>query len=123
MADIPEAYVTRTFRFACQIALLYRDLRRTSTVPWAISRQLLRAGTSIGANLEEARAAQSRSDLRSKFAIALKEARETKYWLRLLTATEMVSPTTLAASLKEADELVAILTVSVRRLREDESGS
>lgn len=122
MAHVPEAFATRTFRFGCQIAVLYRDLRHTSSVPWAVSRQLLRAGTSIGANIEEARAAQSRRDLRSKFSIALKEARETKYWLRLLVATQMVSSRTVASSLQEADELVAILTVSVRRLREDESG-
>ena len=122
MANVPEAYATRTFRFACQIAVLYRDLRRRSNVPWAISRQLLRAGTSIGANIEEARAAQSRRDLRSKFAIALKEARETKYWLRLLVATEMASPGTVASPLQEVDELVAILTVSVRRLKEGEAG-
>jgi four helix bundle protein len=123
MTHVPEAYATRTFRFACEIAVLYRELRRHSSVPWAVSRQLLRAGTSIGANIEEARAAQSRRDLRSKFAIALKEARETKYWLRLMVATEMVPAGTLASSLHEADELVAILTVSVRRLRDEESGS
>lgn len=122
MTNVPEAYATRTFRFACQMAVLYRDLRRRSDVPWALSRQLLRAGTSIGANIEEARAAQSRRDLRSKFAIALKEARETKYWLRLLAATEMVPPRMVASSLQEVDELVAIFTVSVRRLREEESG-
>ena len=81
------------------------------------------AGTSIGANIEEARASQSRRDLRSRFAIALKEARETKYWLRLLVASDMVPPTTVAAALQEADELVAVLTVSVRRLKEEAAGS
>jgi four helix bundle protein len=80
-------------------------------------RQVLRSGTSIGANLEEARCAQSRRDLVSRFHIALKEARETSYWLRLLAATSLVPASALAGVLDEANQLVAILTASVKRLK------
>lgn len=122
MADVPEAYTTRTFKFACRVVRLYRELSRIPGVPLPLAKQLLRAGTSIGANLEEARAAQSRRDLRAKFSIALKEARETKYWLRLLAATQQASSQVLTSSIQEADELVAILTVSVRRLKSEQDG-
>jgi four helix bundle protein len=82
-----------------------------------MARQILRAGTSIGANLEEAKVAQSRRDLAAKFSIALKEARETSYWLRLVLATESAKPEFVEPHLREAEQLVAILTSSVRRLR------
>jgi four helix bundle protein len=101
---------------------LYQIL--VKTVPQPIARQVLRAGTSIGANLEEARAPQSRKDLIAKFSIALKEARETSYWLRLLSATSLAQEVVLAEPLDEADQLVAILTTSVRRLRrQDREGN
>jgi four helix bundle protein len=116
MSEVPETFVKRSFQFACQIIRLFQVLSKMPGVPAHIARQVLRAGTSIGANLEEAKAGQSRRDARSKFAIALKEARETKYWLRLLRATELAPPNLLEPTLAEADELVAILTVAVRRM-------
>jgi four helix bundle protein len=119
MPTVPEAFPGRAFRFACQIVLLYQDLNRIPRFPFDLSRQLLRSGTSIGSNIEEARAAHSRRDLAAGFTIALKEARETKYWLRLFGATNLAPEALLAAPLQEADELVAILTVSIRRLRSD----
>ena len=76
-------------------------------------RQLLRSGTSIGANLEEADAAQSKPDFISKCTIALKEARESHYWLRLLRASgRMVDRDHL---ISDANEIVAILTAIVRK--------
>jgi four helix bundle protein len=113
----PQAYTDRTFQFACQIVLLFKELGQLPSMPSHISRQLLRSGTSIGANLEEAKAAQSRRDLISRFSIALKEARETKYWLRLIRATALAQPAVIDRPLAEADEIVAILTVTLRRLR------
>ena len=110
-----DDFRSRSFAFACDIVRLYRVLERS--VPASLARQVLRAGTSIGANLEEAKVAQSRRDLASKFSIALKEARETSYWLRLLTATELAKPELIAPHLREAEQLVAILTSSVRNLR------
>jgi four helix bundle protein len=110
----------RSFAFACDIVRLYQNL--PSTVPPTLARQVLRSGTSIGANLEEAKPAQSRRDLRSKFSIALKEARETSYWLRLLSATSLVPADAVRAPLNEVNQLVAILTTSVRNLEDPESG-
>jgi len=79
-----------------------------------IGRQLLRSATSIGANLEEADAAQSRADFISKCSIALKEARESLYWLRLLEKTGKSESPQLC---DECDQLVAILTTIVRKTR------
>ena len=73
----------RTFEFAMKIVQAYKFL--VAKKEFVLSKQLLRAGTSIGANVQEAQAAQSRKDFASKMAIASKEARETLYWLRLLS--------------------------------------
>jgi four helix bundle protein len=82
-----------------------------------LSRQLLRSGTSIGANIEEAQAGQSRADFLSKYSIALKEARETLYWLRLIAECEIIASLRLAEITLECDELVAILTTIVKNTR------
>ena len=74
-----------------------------------LSRQLLRSGTSIGANVEEAQAGQSRADFISKNLIALKEARETGYWLRLLAAAQVVPENRLSTLRNEVEELKRIL--------------
>ena len=108
-------FQSRSFAFACDIVRLYRVLERS--IPGSLARQVLRSGTSIGANLEEAKVAQSRRDLAAKFSIALKEARETSYWLRLITATQLAPASLLAPHLREAEQLVSILTSSVRNLR------
>ncbi len=78
-----------------------------------ISRQLLRSGTSIGANVEEAHAGQSRSDFIAKMSIASKEARETNYWLRLLQASELTS-IDVTAELEQSYELCRILTAILK---------
>ena len=77
----------RAFAFAVRIVKLCRYLEKNTNVGKTLISQLLRAGTSVGANLEEAQAGQSKPDFISKNAIALKEARESKYWLRLISAT------------------------------------
>jgi len=79
-----------------------------------LSGQLVRAGTSIGANLEEAQAAQSRADFIAKCQIALKEARETNYWLRLFQSTGLVSEDKIGNLLKESHEIISILTTIVK---------
>jgi len=99
----------RTFRFAVAIVRFCRQLDERPGVSRTLSKQLLRSGTSIGANVEEAQAGQSRNDFISKYSIALKEARETSYWLRLLIASE-VNVTSSAVELqKEVMELARIL--------------
>jgi len=78
---------------------------------------LFDSGSSIGANLEESKAAYSRRDLASKNSIALRESRETKYWLRVACAKSLGDQQCREWLLQEADEFVAMLTVSVRRLQ------
>ena len=79
MAAKPEPFNVRSFKFACEIVRLYRVLIRQPDTPYGIARQVLRSGTSIGANLEEAVGSQTRRDLTARFSVALKEARETAY--------------------------------------------
>lgn len=105
----------RTFDFACRIVHLHDYLYSKRGAARALARQLLDAGTSIGANLEEASAAESKRDFISKCGIAAKEARETRYWLRLLgRATASVSPQRITPLIIEAGEIVAILMTIVR---------
>ena len=85
--DITE----RTFNFALRVLKLCQVLDQTPGVSRTISNQLLRSGTSIGANVEEAQAAQSKPDFISKISIACKEARETLYWLRILLGSDIIT--------------------------------
>ena len=78
---------SKSFDFAIRIVNLYKDLPDGKKEN-ILSKQLLRSGTSIGANVAEAEQAQSKSDFVSKMSIALKEASETKYWIKLLKATD-----------------------------------
>lgn len=111
--DLPE----RTFEFARRVVNLCQMLDQTPGVSRTLASQLLRAGTSIGANVEEGQASQSRADFIAKYSIACKEARETHYWLRLLAATELVDETRLDDLRDEANQLVAILTTIVKAAR------
>ena len=100
----------RTFKFALRVIKLCQYLNKNYVMENNIlAKQLLRSGTSIGANVEEAQAGQSRADFIHKMAIALKEARETNYWLRLLKASEMLPNEKIAEVLKESDELKKII--------------
>jgi four helix bundle protein len=111
--DIQE----RTFAFACRIVKLNLYLAKKGSVMRAISAQLLRSGTSIGANMEEADAAQSKKDFVCKCSIALKEARETHYWLRLLVNCGLIPLSRLDPLINEANEIVAILSTIVKKAR------
>jgi four helix bundle protein len=113
----PQDIRERTFQFACEIVRFCRLFSTTHGANREIGQQLLRAGTSIGANLEEAKAAYSRREFVAKNAIALKQARETLYWLRIITSCLLAPPEETSRLLREADELVAILTTIVRRAR------
>lgn len=99
----------RTFDFAVRIVKLCHYLNDKPGISRILSSQLLRAGTSIGANVEESPAGQSSADLISQYSIALKEARQTHYWLRLLIAAEIVSEARLVELLTEADELTRMI--------------
>lgn len=79
----------KSFSFAIRIVRLYLYLKKEKN-EYELSKQILRSGTSIGANVEEAVGGQSRKDFSSKLGIAYREARETKYWLRLLKETDFI---------------------------------
>ncbi len=113
-SDIRE----RAFRFACDVVALHDVLVRRGGSARDMSRQLMRAATSIGANLEEADAGQSRADFISKCTISLKEARESLYWLRLLRATGKLNEAS-DGLVRECDRIVAVLTAIVRKARSE----
>lgn len=105
----------KSFAFALEIIRLYKRLQERRE--YVISNQLLRSGTSIGANVEEASAGQSRKDFLAKMTIASKEARETRYWLRLLQRSDLVD-VDVSNELALIDEIVRILTAIVKTTAE-----
>jgi len=107
----------RTFEFARRVVMLCRVMDQTPGVSRTLANQLLRSATSIGANVEEGQAGQSRADFLNKLSIACKEARETHYWLRLLAATDLASAPRLDELLDEANQLIAILTAITKKAK------
>ena len=101
----------RTFQFAVRVVKLVRRLPKTLDAV-EIGRQLIKSGTSVGANVEEAHGAESQRDFIHKMSIARKEARESRYWLRLIHAAILDDDETRAL-IQEADELVRILSAIV----------
>lgn len=120
--EVNSAFIThhssfilvRTFEFAVRVVRLCQFLEKQDRVSRTLANQLLRSGTSIGANTEEAQAGQSKADFIAKMSIARKESRETLYWLRLLEATHLVDGNMLSGIIQESDELVRILTSIVK---------
>ena len=112
-----NAVQTKSYAFAVRIVRLYQHLSGTKRER-VLSRQLLRSGTSIGANVEEAIGGQSRADFVSKLSIAYKESRETVYWLRLMKDTGYLSDVEFNSIIEDAVELrriiAAILNTSKR---------
>jgi four helix bundle protein len=114
----PREIVTRTFEFASAIVKLCGELDKRPGVGRVMMSQILRAGTSIPANVEEAQAAQSKADFISKMSIALKEARETHLRLRLLATADLISDITVQPLIREADEIkrvIGAIIVSAKR--------
>jgi four helix bundle protein len=107
----------RTFEFAVRVVRLCQHLDKTPGACRTLSGQLLRAGTSIGANVEEAQAGQSRADFVSKNSIALKEARECHYWLRILIAAKIMPEKQIAELRDEAEEIKRVLGSIVVRTK------
>ncbi|NER38766.1 MAG: four helix bundle protein [Oscillatoria sp. SIO1A7] len=108
----------RTFEFAVRVTKLCSHLDRQSGTPRLLANQLFRSGTSIGANIAESRSAQSERDFISKQSIALKEAKETRYWLRLLIQSEMVPEPKLSSLLDECEQLIKIISKSIVTCKE-----
>jgi four helix bundle protein len=109
---------TKSFEFALDVIQLYQKLIHNKE--FVISKQLLRSGTSIGANVNEASAAESRKDFKHKMSIASKEAREAFYWLQLLKEGNLVD-LNVDQELSECDELVRILTSIVKTTNQNSS--
>ena len=102
----------KSYSFSLRVIDLYKVLVKANE--YVMSWQLLKSGTSIGANIEEALAGQSRADFLSKMSIASKEARETHYWLRLLRDSQTVSSDQIAPLLTESESLINILSSIVK---------
>jgi len=107
----------QTFAFARRVVKLCQVLDCSPGVCRTLPNQLLRSGTSIGANVEEGHASQSRADFIAKYSIACKEVKETHYWLRLLAASAAIPAENLQDLTDEADQIVAILTTIVKKCR------
>lgn len=104
--------------FAVRIIKMYRFLCEEKR-EYVLSKQLLRSGTSIGANVREAKRAQTTPDFYAKLFIALKEAEETEYWLELLVETEYISQDLFESIYADNEELVKILVSSTKTIKEN----
>lgn len=112
----------KSYAFALRIVDVAKHLQYDKK-EYVLTKQVLRSGTSIGANVEEAAAGSSRKDFAAKLAIASKEARETRYWLRLLRDSGYIDPETAGSLLVDCEELVRMLASSVKSLHESETKS
>jgi four helix bundle protein len=108
----------RTYKFAIRIIKVCTFLDSQTGVARTLAKQILRSGTSIGANVREAQSAQSDRDFIHKLEIALKEARETEYWLELLVVTEIVSGNRLNSLIDECKQLCKILIATTKKLKD-----
>ena len=111
-----EQFKTRTKKLALEVIELVESLPRSRTVD-VVGRQLLRSGTSIGANYRAACRGKSKADVISKLAIVEEEADETVYWLELLVETNIVELSRVDSLLKETNEIVAMVVASIKTLR------
>ncbi len=112
-ADVPYDIRERTFRFAVEIIRWARALPKDTGTQIA-AKQLLRAATSVGANVEEATGAETTKDRLNKWAIARKEAREARYWVRVIGAATVDTPGGRALE-QESTELINILSALINK--------
>ena len=105
--------VDKSFRFAVRIVNLYKYMIREHK-EYVLSKQILRCGTSIGANIAEGQRGQSKADFAAKMNIALKEASETEYWLRLLCETDYLSKEQYSSLYTDIHELISLLMAICR---------
>jgi len=107
----------RLLEFSVRIIKLAEKLPKTPA-GFAVASQLIKAGTSIGANAEEAQDANSLKDFVHKMGISLRESKETRYWLKVIKLANLIEPNYVSLELAECEEIVAILTSSVKSSRE-----
>ena len=108
MKNIENAIQNKSFDFAVRIVNMYKYITETKK-EYVLSKQLLKSGTSIGANVAEAERAQSKADFAAKMSVALKEANETEYWLRLLHKTEYLNDHEFESIFSDVNEIISIL--------------
>lgn len=118
----PTEITEPAFQFAVRIVKLCRHLDEKPGGSRTLAKQLLRSETSIGANLEEGKKSQSEAEYLTKCSIACKEDRETLYWLKLLSESEIFSANRLSELTTECNELVAILNSIIKKLKERRNG-
>ena len=118
MSMHPQEDLThRTFRFVCDVYDFCEELARDPGLPRRVAWQLFDAAGSVGANREEAKAAYSRREFTAKDAISLKECREANFWLRVADAKSLGKASLRVRLLGESDQLISILTASVKKLQ------
>lgn len=110
MSEQPQDLKPRTKAFALRVIRIYSKLPKNDTVAQVLGKQVLRSGTSVGANYREASRGRSKAEFISKIGDCLKEIEETEYWLELLMESGCVSPTRMAGLLDETRQLIAIFT-------------
>jgi four helix bundle protein len=106
----------KSYAFAIRIVKLYRYLTEKKN-EYVLSKQVLRSGTSIGANVEEGIGGQSEKDFFAKLNIAYKEARETNYWLRILRDTDYLSSRESKAIIEDCNEILKIITAIINTMK------
>ncbi len=109
----------KSYAFAIRSVKLFKYLN-TDQKEFVLSKQILRSGTSIGANIEEANVGQSKKDFIAKLSISLKEAKETHYWLRLLYDCEYLSQNMFNSLLNDCNEIISLLTIIIKTSRKNE---
>jgi four helix bundle protein len=114
--ETPQDLRTRTTEFALRIIRLYTSLPR-STEAQVLGKQVLRSGTSVGANYREGHRAKSDPDIVNKFESVLQELDETDYWLDLLVRAGIVSAQKVGPLIKETNELIAIFTTIITKIK------
>lgn len=109
----------KSFQFAIRIVNLYKHLTADKK-EYIMSKQLLKCGTSIGANVAEAECGQTKADFYAKLSIALKEARETYFWLRLLCETEYLTEKEFISIENDIKEIIALLTAICKTTQQNQ---
>jgi four helix bundle protein len=112
-----EKFKARTKAFALRVIRLVEALPKNQTTAQVIGKQLLRSGTSVGANYRAACRAKSTAELITKLNIALEEADESLYWMELIVEAELIAPNKLDSLMQESNEIVAMLVASLKTLR------
>ena len=120
MADKENIIQKKSYDFALNIVNLVKHFPKT-TEGYVISNQLIRSGTSVGANVEEAIAAFSKEDFAYKMNIALKEARESNYWLRIIRDSQIISNSNENQLITDSEEIIRILTSIVKTSQKSHS--